>query len=80
MRLTVDGSSTPKLEFRFPQFHEVAGADQVARPGRFPVEADESVADQGLKPGARKGGERFRQNAVEPLARLFAGDGELDHG
>jgi hypothetical protein len=25
-----------------------------------------------LKPGPGKGGERFRQNAVEPLARLFA--------
>ena len=68
------------LEFRFPQFHHVAGAHQIARPGRFPIEADESVANQRLKPGARKGRERFRQNAVEPLARLFAGDGELDHG
>lgn len=68
------------LEFWFPQLHDVAGADQIAWPGSFAIEADESFADQRLKPGARKGGERFRQNAVEALARLFAGDSELDHG
>jgi hypothetical protein len=68
------------LELRFPQFNLVAGADQIARPGWFPIQADEPVANQRLESGAREGGERFRQDTIEPLARLFAGDGELDHG
>ena len=64
----------------FPQLNNVTRANEVAWSWRFSVEADESVPDQRLKSGPGKGGKRFRENAVEPLARLFVRDGELDHG
>src|SRR5437773_12281534 len=75
LRLRVDF-----LDFRFPQFHGVTGADEFARAGRLPIEKHESVADQGLKPGPGKSGEGLGEKTVEPLPRLFAGDGELDYG
>jgi hypothetical protein len=33
------------LDLRFPQLDEVAGPNKVSRPWRFPIKADESIAD-----------------------------------
>jgi hypothetical protein len=68
------------LDFRFAQFHGVAGADEVAGPRDFPVHGHEAVADEGLEPGAGEGGERLGEDAVEALAGVFAFDDELAHG
>ena len=68
------------LDLGFPHFHVVAGADEIARPGRFAIVGDELAANQRLQSGPGKRGKRLGQKTVEPLPGLFFGNDELDHG
>ena len=65
------------LDFRFAHFHLVAGSDEIPRPGRFPVVADELFSNQGLKSGPGKGRKRVSKEAVKPLSRLVVGNEKL---
>lgn len=65
--------------FRFAHFDDHSRAHQIARSRRFSVHRHEVFANEGLKSGPRKGGERLGKKAIQPLAGVCALDFELDH-
>ena len=75
LRLRVD-----LCDFRFAQFNDVSGSDEIARARRVAIHRHEPVANERLEARARKGGKRFGEKPIEALAGVRVSDGELVHG
>ena len=66
--------------FGFAHFNDCTRSHGIARPRRFSIDGHELFANQRLKSGPGKGGERLDEKAIEPLAGIRAFDFELGHG